>query len=294
MSLFLTIIFTLIILVLLHATGLILAYRQIKIYKKVEIDGYTMHYRSSGKGSKKVLLIHGMFSNLHCWDSFLKFKSENVEYISIDLPQMGESQTKNLATPVYRIEDLIFNFSKHLKLNSPSIVGCSLGGLAAYLAKVKYPDYFDKCIIVASPFNTAFLNAKLYKISFLSPVANLMVNPIIIAFSYARIAKTTVRKSIKRILTIFCKFRNPQHFRSSIEYLQLISIVEQKLEIPTKVENYFFIWGTGDKVVKKSGFQAFLGQNQRLNYDEIPEASHHPMESHPTLFAKKLSGILNS
>lgn len=292
MSIFLTFILALIILILIHGIGLALSYPWIRVYNKVIIDGYTIHYKTSGQGEKKVILIHGMFSSLHCWDKFLDYKTKNVEYFSIDLPQMAESHSNKLDVPVDQIEDLIYKFSKHLDLKSPSIVGCSLGGLVAYLTKIKYSEYFDKCVIVASPFNSKILSLPLYKLSFLSPIANLLVNPIIIAFSYARISKSKLAKCFPHVFVIFCKFRRTMHFKASVEYLRLIEIVEQRLVIPTKVENYYFLWGTQDHMVKKTGFDNFLGQNKRLNYDEIPEASHHPMESHPALFEKKLSSIL--
>jgi pimeloyl-ACP methyl ester carboxylesterase len=292
MNYMLTITFVLIILLCLHLIGLFVSSFFIKKSSFININGYNIHFKRTGAGSKKIILIHGMFSNFHCWDKFLEFKNSDTEYISLDLPQMGESQSKHKKTPVDNIEDLIFKFAQELKLENPIIVGCSLGGLVAYLSVLKYPDYFSKCIIVASPFDSKVLLLPLYNFSFLAPILNLFVNPIIVFLAQRRISGTEF--SIKRSLIIFSKFRHIQHFRSSLDYTKLIPRVESNLTIPTKVENYHFIWGTRDHLIKKANFKNFLGHNERLDYDEIPDGTHHPMESHPKEFSLVLDKILKS
>lgn len=287
---FLTFIVVLFILFGLHLIGLLLSFYFIKKNKSIEVDGYKIHYKTSGTGPKKVLLIHGMFSNLHCWDKFLEFGIEGTEFISIDLPQMGESQSPNRQAPVETIEDVLYHFCQKLDLKTPTVVGCSLGGLVAYLSALKYPEYFKKCIIVASPFDSKILILPIYKLSFLSPVFNLFVNPAIIAITYLRIART--KFSLAQVMTIFSKFRHPQHFKASLIYLKLIPRVENQIQIPTKVENFHFLWGTNDHIVKKANFKNFIGSNEKLDYGEIPNASHHPMESHPEEFSKALEKII--
>lgn len=287
---FLTFILVLLIFLSLHIIGLIISFFFVKKYKTINIDGYNIHYRSSGSGPKKVVLFHGMFSSLNCWDNFLNFKSPDTEYISIDLPQMSESITPKKVAPVEQIEDIVFKLCKALQLNNPDLVGCSLGGLVAYLSCLKYPGYFKRCVIIASPFDSKILYLPIYKISFLAPILNLFVNPIIVMTSYKRIANA--KFSFSHCFVVLSKFRSPIHFKSSLEYLRLISRVEQNLRIPQNVENFYFIWGTKDHLVKKSRFKEFIGSNKRLNYDEIPDASHHPMESHPKEFSITLAKII--
>lgn len=287
---FLTFIVVLGILFSLHLIGLIFSSFYIKTEKFITVRGYKIHYKSTGSGSKKVLLIHGMFSNMHCWDKFLAYALPDTEFISIDLPQTGESQVKKMTTPAYEIEDVIYDLCQALKFEQVTVVGCSLGGLVAYLSALKYPDYFKKCVIVASPFDSRILILPIYKLSFLSPLLNLFVNPVIIAMVYIRIARS--RFSFSHVMTIFSKFRSTQHFTASMDYLRLIPRVENQLRIPTKVENFHFIWGTKDHVVKKANFDNFIGNNDKLDYGEIPDASHHPMESHPEEFSKALGKII--
>jgi pimeloyl-ACP methyl ester carboxylesterase len=287
---FLTFILVLFILFSLHLLGLILSLRSVQIFKTIEIQGYKIHYRSSGSGSKKVIMLHGMFSNLHCWDKFLAVAHPGYEYITLDLPQMAESYTPKKVTPADNIEDIIYEFCMALKLESPALVGCSLGGLVSYLATLKYSDYFSECIIVASPFDSRLLLLPVYKLSFLAPLLNLFVNPIIVGIAYLRI--TGANFSIEHVLIIFSKFRRTMHFKSSMIYLSLIPRSEKATIIQTKVEKFHFIWGTKDHLIKKSSFKKFLDSNRTLDYLEMPNASHHPMESHPQLFADTLQEML--
>ncbi len=289
---FLTVILVLIILLSLHLIGQILASRSVTLYKKKEVLGYIIHYKSTGQGDRKVVLIHGAFSNLHCWDKFLKFLSPNTEYISIDLPQMAESISTNKPTPADSIEEIIFEFCKSLELQNPVLVGCSLGGLVAYLSSVKYSAYFSQCVIVSSPFNSRFLLLPIYKASFLAPILNLFVNPVIVSMVYFRIARSGF--SWAHVLIILSKFRRVEHFKSSMIYLKLIPRAEALVTIPTKVESFHFIWGNKDHLIKKASFKNFLEQNTSLDYLEMPDATHHPMESHPQIFAKTLQQILDT
>lgn len=288
---FLTLLMILLILFTMHLVGILISLPTIQIFKKIRIMGYDLHYRSSGQGSRKVILIHGMFSNLHCWDKLLAFATPDTEFIALDLPQMAESMTPNKITPAENIEDIVYEFAKALNLERPILVGCSLGGLVAYLSALKYDEYFRQCIIVASPFDSKLLLLPIYKLSFLAPLLNLFVNPIIACLSYLRIAKSEF--SFKHVLIILSKFRRSRHYQSSMEYTYLIPRAEKAIAISTKVERYHFIWGTRDQLIKKSRFKNFLDQNRTLEYDEMPDATHHPMESHPELFSKTLNDILN-
>ncbi len=273
----------------LHVSGILISLLFIKKFETVEVDGYKIHFKRTGSGSKKIILIHGMFSNLHCWDRFLKYKDPDAEYFSIDLPQMGESISKKLDAPTMQIEHLIYGFCKKLDLKNPILVGCSLGGLVAYLASTQYPEFYKKCVVVASPFNKQILLLPLYKFSVLAYGLNFLVNPILVAIGHFRIAHQGF--SFKQVFIILSKFRHIRHFKSSIEYTHLIARVDESLLITTKVENYHFIWGNKDHLVKKSNFDNFIGQNKKLDYEEIPDASHHPMESHPKEFAFLLKKI---
>ena len=287
---FLTFILVLFILFSLHLLGLILSSRSVQLFKTIEIQGYKIHYRSTGSGPRKVIMLHGMFSNLHCWDKFLAVAHPGSEYITLDLPQMAESITPRKDAPDDNIEDIIYDFCKALDLENPVLVGCSLGGLVSYLATLKYPDFFSKCIIVASPFDSRLLLLPVYKFSFLAPILVLFVNPIIVGIIYLRVARA--RFSFDHVLIIFSKFRRSMHFKSSMRYLSLIPRAEKAVMISTKVEKFHFIWGTRDHLIKKSSFKNFLDSNSSLDYLEMPDASHHPMESHPTDFAEKLQSLL--
>ncbi len=279
------------IVIFLHSLGLLIAVFFIEKHNFITVLGHKIHFKKTGQGRKKVVLIHGMFANLHCWDKFLNHKDEDTEYYSIDLPETGESLSPKLEAPVANIEDIIYEFCVQLKLDKPILVGSSLGGLVAYLSTNKYPDFFKKCIVVASPFNTRILLLPIYKLSFLAPLLNLFVNPLIICLIHFKVAKKGF--SLKQVFIIMSKFRHTKHFKSCMKYTYLIPMVEKDHTITTKVENFHFIWGNKDHLIKRANFENFIGSNQKLDFQEIPEATHHPMESHPAEFSKILKKIID-
>lgn len=275
----------------LHIFGLIISLFFIKKFDSVEVDGYKINYRRQGHGPQKIVLVHGMFSNLHCWDKIIQLDNDKYEFFAIDLPQMGESMVKGLKAPADKIEDIIVKFCKILNLEKPTLIGCSLGGLVAFLTKIKYSDYFNKCIVVASPFNIGILLLPVDKLTFMTPLLILFINPLTIFYAHFQVARS--KFDISHCFVINSKFRRWRHFSSSLIYTRMISRAEKKHIIPTKVEQYQFIWGTADRLIKKGDFKHFIGSNDRLEYEEIPDATHHPMESHPLAFMKVINKVLD-
>ena len=264
--------------------------------QSISIGEHQLNYKISGSGSKDVLLIHGMFSSLYCWDLVASIPQNKYRFIAVDLPQMSESRFFKFVNPERHIEDIIKNFCKQLNLNQPHIVGCSLGGLVAYLAKVKYPQVFGKCIMVAPAFSPRFFlfpikKLHAYRFHFLSPVLNLFTNPLVIGYAHLRTAGKNFRAY--RAMSILSKFRRSSHFKASICYLHLINRSDENIGKLKQVEDYSIIWGTKDHLIRQRAFQSLRDKNPQLAYYVIPKALHHPMESHPKEFFNIMDQILN-
>lgn len=278
-------------LIILHLTGLLISIFFIKKYSFAQIDGFNIHYRKVGDGKKETLLIHGMFSNLHCWDKFLEYKDPNRTYILIDLPMMAESYSFNKKIPVDNIEDIIYKFATQVcKYKTPELVGCSLGGLVAFLTKQKYHDVFDECVIVSSPFSETILTLPIYKLSFLTPLLNVFVNPLVVFIGHYQTAKNNF--SFRQAFVILSKFRRLSHFGASLKYSRLIVRADQLLKSKTKVQSFYHIWGDRDHLVKEKHFTEFRNLNQNKDLSVIEGGAHHPMESHPKEFAQSLNQLL--
>ena len=280
-----------------HILGRIIAFFWVFKDQSIFIKGYQLNYKVLGAGAKDVLLIHGMFSSLHCWDLMASLAQDKYRFITIDLPEIRQSYSSCSSNPEECIEEILKDFCQQLGLNHPHIVGCSLGGLIAYLSKIKYPQLFDKCLMVAPPFSPRFFflpvnKLHIYRLHYLAPALNLFINPLIVGYTHLRTAGRNFK--FYRVMNILSKFRKNTYFKTSLNYFHLISRSEESVGKLSPIEDYSIIWGTKDHLVQPQAFQALRNKNPDLAYHVIPEALHHPMESHPKEFYNIMDQILRA
>jgi len=83
----------------------------------------------TGEG-EVLLLLHGITEDHHAWDSFVAELSRDHRVIAVDLPGHGQSSTLPHYS-VFSIAEAIAAFIAAEKLESPRLVGHSLGGIVA-------------------------------------------------------------------------------------------------------------------------------------------------------------------
>lgn len=115
------------------------------------IMGVNVHYRDEGNGNDSipVLLIHGMSSSLHTFDSVAIDLKKNHRVISLDLPAFGLTgpNPKNLYSLDY-YADFLDQFRQRLKINKWSLAGNSLGGAIAWNYAVRFPNQMNRLILI--------------------------------------------------------------------------------------------------------------------------------------------------
>ena len=104
-----------------------------------------LNYKKIGEG-KPLLILHGLFGSSDNWGTLgKKFAENNLVYL-IDLRNHGRSPHSKEMSYDLMADDLL-ELIEYENINSPIILGHSMGGKAALLFAEKYPKYLDKLIV---------------------------------------------------------------------------------------------------------------------------------------------------
>ena len=80
--------------------------------------------------------------------------SEHFEVFAIDLPGQGDSFPLGDHLSIEQYSDLIVEFVNILGLRRGTVLGCSVGGSIAIDLAARYPEHFDRLVIVETPART--------------------------------------------------------------------------------------------------------------------------------------------
>ncbi len=113
--------------------------------------GMQVHYRDEGLQSDSVplILLHGMSSSLHTWDSVAYFLSTKRRVISLDLPGFaltGPSPENSYNYDYY--SKFIDSFTTRLSLTRFILVGNSMGGAIGWNYALHNPVQLSKLILI--------------------------------------------------------------------------------------------------------------------------------------------------
>lgn len=105
-----------------------------------------MKYLKEGNG-KNVILLHGWGCNKTIYSRLIKDLKHKYCFYSLDLPGFGDSEVE-IPLTIDEYGDILQNFIKKNKIESPIVLGHSFGGRVAINFASKY--YCEKLILVDS------------------------------------------------------------------------------------------------------------------------------------------------
>jgi pimeloyl-ACP methyl ester carboxylesterase len=120
-------------------------------YAKVDLgSGATarVHYKSYGKGSEALVLIHGWSCNLDYWRDQVPDFAKRSRVIAIDLPGHGESDKPQVAYTMDLFATAIDAVMRDAKVKRAVLVGHSMGTPIARQFYRKYPQKTLAIVIV--------------------------------------------------------------------------------------------------------------------------------------------------
>ncbi len=105
-----------------------------------------LHYRSMGEG-QPLIILHGVFGTSDNWQTFAKQLADQYEVYLPDQRNHGLSPHSDEFDYHVMADDLQEFIETH-QLTRPVILGHSMGGKVAMFFATKYPERFDKLIVV--------------------------------------------------------------------------------------------------------------------------------------------------
>jgi len=111
-------------------------------------ESKNLYFREKGKG-KTIVLLHGYLESMKVWDEFQAELSKNNHTIAIDIIGHGLSDEPKEASIEY-IAEQVRAVLDHLKIETCTIIGHSMGGYAALAFAEKYERRLERLILLNS------------------------------------------------------------------------------------------------------------------------------------------------
>jgi len=227
-----------------------------------------------GNNGKPIILLHGLMGGIDNFGEMVDIISTKYKVYGLDLKLFEGIKLK---VSVKALSDYLYNFMDHLKLESATLIGNSMGGHIGLIFAKKNPNMVDSLILTGS--------SGLYENS--------------MGDSFPRRGdKDYIRKKTEEV------FYNPkvatdelvdnvfEIATNRIKVLKLLGYAKSAIrhnmsqdlphiQIPTCL-----IWGAEDKVTPPHVAKEFhdLLPNSELNW--IPLCGHAPMWEHPKKFSE--------
>lgn len=115
----------------------------------INVNGYRIHYRDIGSGDT-IILLHGIFSSLQTWDTWVDELSKRYRVIALDMPGYGLTGAPENPDD-FEEANLVNTFAmfvNRLDLDNFTLVGNSLGGFVAASYASQHGSQVDNLILV--------------------------------------------------------------------------------------------------------------------------------------------------
>ena len=108
-------------------------------------------FKDTQHNSETILFIHGLGCTASIWEELSTTLSVNYRCISIDLPSYGNSAELTGTFSLSAITEELYKFILSLKIDAQKLHLCghSMGGQIAIILALRYPNVFNKLILVA-------------------------------------------------------------------------------------------------------------------------------------------------
>ena len=114
-----------------------------------EVNGLNLYYETHGSG-RPMILLHGGLGSGEMFGPILPALSERHRVIAPDLQGHGRTADIDRPIDIRLMADDIAALIDHLGLDTPDLVGYSLGGGVAFWTAVKYPEKVGKLVMASA------------------------------------------------------------------------------------------------------------------------------------------------
>jgi pimeloyl-ACP methyl ester carboxylesterase len=114
-----------------------------------DVNGINLYYETHGAG-RPMILLHGGLGSGEMFGPILPALTERHQVIAVDLQGHGRTADIDRPIDVRIMADDIAALIDHLALDTPDLVGYSLGGGVAFFTAVKYPEKVGKLVMASA------------------------------------------------------------------------------------------------------------------------------------------------
>jgi pimeloyl-ACP methyl ester carboxylesterase len=261
--------------------------------------GMDVHFRDEGNpnDSIPVLLIHGMSSSLHTFDSVTVDLKKNHRVVSVDMPAFGLTgpNPENTYSLDYYAQ-FLEEFRKKLNIEKWSLAGNSLGGAIAWNYAVDFPNRVHRLVLIDAA-GYPKLNEKGslgFKIASTPIINNLMlyVTPKSLVreslLSIYHDPKIVTDEQVERFHDVAIRAGN----RAAVLSIFKSGFKADYLKIKRVAAPTLILWGDKDKLIDVENVQSFKKDIKNSQSVIFPNVGHVPMEEVPHLVSREMLEFL--
>lgn len=236
-----------------------------------------LHFREYGSGNP-VIILHGLFGSSDNWASLARqLASQNqVRVLTPDLRNHGQSPHHPLFSMESMTDDL-FEFIDTLNLDSPIVLGHSLGGKVLLHALLKRPGFCRRAIVADMGLRT--YEPRVENIQ----IVNLMLHTNLSNYSSRKEVEVLVNQSIGDpglqlliLKNLYWKSKGKLDWKVNLEAIKNhFSEIHQGISFPSKVlTETWFLKGSQSDYLNEEDFRQISSQFEQATIVNIKNAGH--------------------
>lgn len=246
-------------------------------FKKHSKNGYEFLIISKGQPKQTLVCLHGMFGGLSNYDALIE-QLEDCRVIvpSIPIHDMGKKLS------IENLTHWLHGFMDEFKINSPILLGNSLGGHLALDYVIKHPKNVRALVLTGS----SGIQERNFGSSYPRRNDREFVRKQAAQTFYKDLVDDTLLDEIMEVITETAKLKNILMVaRDTHEH----DVESHLAEIDQEV---LLVWGKNDEITPPEAAHKFHEKlpNARLKW--IDKCGHAPMMEHPKTFALFLNEFL--
>ncbi|MEY3433492.1 MAG: hypothetical protein RL131_1428 [Bacteroidota bacterium] len=268
--------------------------------KFMSLLGMNVHYRDEGilNDTLPLVMIHGLSSSLHTWDSLAVRIKDKKRIIRMDLPGFGlTGPNPERDYSIVYFNRFIDSFLNKLQIKQCILVGNSLGGNIAWNQSLLTPEKVHAIVLINSAGyprknEKGNLGFKLASI----PVLNSLITKIT--------PKSLIKKSLEDAYFDKTKIQ-PELVDRYYDLLlhegnrkaTLDLFKQRKFPSSENIKNVncptLIIWGQNDQMIDVENAYKFNSDIKNSQLKIIPSSGHVPMEETPDEVYKSILSFIN-
>ena len=241
---------------------------------KTKINDIELYYELHGEG-EPIIFSHGWLEDCSIWDSQVESFAKNYAVILYDHRGHGRSDKPRGDYSVQVLSNDLYSLVQKLKLEKATLVGFSLGGMAALIFALEHPGKVSKLVLVGTTAKMALTVHIIRVLRYVTPYKT--VARMVCKRRFYKPSKQIVEDELVKAMRVerhtaydclkeFTKNYDIRNRVSKIEVPTLI-IVGEKDKINLKASQYLNreIKGSELRIVSGSGHTVMVEKTEEFN-----------------------------